>query len=204
MAERASLIIDDSRCPGSRHADGDRAVLRLCTAWPTRRRRPTLTRHTGSFSPRWRRSLTIFRSSPFGFAVAVFRRCFGEELTMTLVAQLKDASDIDDLRFPFLLQACGTRNQAPPEADGQQLPTAELGHRGSIRETRAVWHIERRDTLLDASCMEDLCRKPSATVRFDGRRLQHKFGSFWTPVATMRGKEEERYADRQAGGAVGR
>lgn len=32
---------------------------------------------------------------------------------MTLVAQVKDAPDIDDLRFPFLVetQACGTHNQ---------------------------------------------------------------------------------------------
>ena len=88
----------------------------------------------------------------FGFAIAVFRRYFGDELTMTLVAQVKDASDIDDLRFPFLFLACGTRNQDPPEADGLQLPTAELGHRGSIRETRPSG-IERRDSL-DASSME--------------------------------------------------
>jgi hypothetical protein len=85
----------------------------------------------------------------FGFAVAVFRQYFGEELTMTLVAPVKDASDIDDLRFPFLVQACRTLNQVPPEAAGQQLPTAEPGYRGSIRETRPSG-IERRDSL--AAC----------------------------------------------------
>ncbi|GKQ53576.1 hypothetical protein [Bradyrhizobium sp. Ce-3] len=46
----------------------------------------------------------------FGFASAVFRRYVGEELTMTLVAQVKDAPDIDDLRFPFLIETPGLRN----------------------------------------------------------------------------------------------
>jgi hypothetical protein len=46
----------------------------------------------------------------FGFAAAIFRRYVGHELTMTLVAKVKDAPDIDDLRFPFLVETPGLRN----------------------------------------------------------------------------------------------
>jgi hypothetical protein len=46
----------------------------------------------------------------FGFALAIFRRYVGEELTMTLVAKVKDAPDIDELRFPFLVKTPGLRN----------------------------------------------------------------------------------------------
>ncbi len=46
----------------------------------------------------------------FGFALAIFRRYVGNELTMKLVAQVKGAPDIDDLRFPFLVQTHGLRN----------------------------------------------------------------------------------------------
>ena len=46
----------------------------------------------------------------FGFALAIFRRYVGEELTMTLVAKVKDAPDIDELRFPFLVETPGLRN----------------------------------------------------------------------------------------------
>ena len=45
----------------------------------------------------------------FGFALAIFRRYVGEELTMTLVAKVKDAPDIDELRFPFLVATPGLR-----------------------------------------------------------------------------------------------
>jgi len=45
----------------------------------------------------------------FGFALAIFRRYVGEELTMTLVAKVKDAPDIDELRFPFLVETPGLR-----------------------------------------------------------------------------------------------
>ncbi|UFZ03053.1 hypothetical protein LQG66_27965 [Bradyrhizobium ontarionense] len=46
----------------------------------------------------------------FGFAAAIFRKYFGEELLMTLVAQFKDAPDIDDLRYPFFVETPGLRN----------------------------------------------------------------------------------------------
>lgn len=46
----------------------------------------------------------------FGFAVAIFRRYIGEELTMTLVAKVDNAPDIDDLRLPFFVETPGLRN----------------------------------------------------------------------------------------------
>ena len=46
----------------------------------------------------------------FGFAAAIFRRYVGDELTMTLVAKVENAPDIDDLRFPFLVETPGLRN----------------------------------------------------------------------------------------------
>jgi hypothetical protein len=46
----------------------------------------------------------------FGFAAAIFRKYFGEELLMTLVAQFKGAPDIDDLRYPFFVETPGLRN----------------------------------------------------------------------------------------------
>jgi hypothetical protein len=46
----------------------------------------------------------------FGFAAAIFRRYVGPELTMTLVAQVKDAPDIDNLRYPFFVETPGLRN----------------------------------------------------------------------------------------------
>jgi hypothetical protein len=47
----------------------------------------------------------------FGFAAAIFRRYVGEELTMTLVAKVMDAPDIDDLRFPFFVETPGLRSK---------------------------------------------------------------------------------------------
>jgi hypothetical protein len=46
----------------------------------------------------------------FGFAAAVFRRHVGGELTMTLVARLGDAPDIDDIRYPFFVETPGLRS----------------------------------------------------------------------------------------------
>jgi hypothetical protein len=46
----------------------------------------------------------------FGYALAIFRRHVGEELTMKLVAQFESTPDIDDLRFPFLVRTPGLRN----------------------------------------------------------------------------------------------
>ncbi|BAM93163.1 hypothetical protein S58_71990 [Bradyrhizobium oligotrophicum S58] len=46
----------------------------------------------------------------FGFALAILKRYVGDELTMKLVAQVKGAPDIDDLRLPFLVQTPGLRN----------------------------------------------------------------------------------------------
>jgi hypothetical protein len=37
------------------------------------------------------------------FALAIFRRYVGEELTITVVAKVKDAPDIDKLRFPLIM-----------------------------------------------------------------------------------------------------
>lgn len=46
----------------------------------------------------------------FGFAVAILRQYVGHELTMTLVAQVKEAPDIDDIRYPFFVETPGLRN----------------------------------------------------------------------------------------------
>jgi hypothetical protein len=46
----------------------------------------------------------------FGFAAAVFKRYVGNDLTMTLVAKINDAPDIDDLRYPFFVETPGLRN----------------------------------------------------------------------------------------------
>jgi hypothetical protein len=46
----------------------------------------------------------------FGFAAAIFKRYVGNDLTMTLVAKVDDAPDIDDLRYPFFVETPGLRN----------------------------------------------------------------------------------------------
>jgi hypothetical protein len=46
----------------------------------------------------------------FGFAAAIFKRHFGAELTMTVVAKIADAPDIDDVRYPFFIETPGLRN----------------------------------------------------------------------------------------------
>jgi hypothetical protein len=46
----------------------------------------------------------------FGFAAAIFRRYFGPELMMTLVAKVQDAPDIEDIRYPFFVETPGLRN----------------------------------------------------------------------------------------------
>jgi hypothetical protein len=46
----------------------------------------------------------------FGFAAAIFKRYVGNDLTMTLVAKINDAPDIDDLRYPFFVETPGLRN----------------------------------------------------------------------------------------------
>ena len=46
----------------------------------------------------------------FGFAAAILRRYVRQELTMTLVAQVKEAPDIDDIRYPFFVETPGLRN----------------------------------------------------------------------------------------------
>jgi hypothetical protein len=46
----------------------------------------------------------------FGFAAAIFKRYVGNDLTMTLVAKVDDAPDIDDLRYPFFVETTGLRN----------------------------------------------------------------------------------------------
>jgi hypothetical protein len=46
----------------------------------------------------------------FGFAAAIFRRYVGHELTMTLVAQVKGAPDIDHINYPFFVETPGLRN----------------------------------------------------------------------------------------------
>ena len=78
----------------------------------------------------------------FGFAVAVFRRYFGEELTMTLVAPVKDASDFDDLRFPFLVQARRTLNQDPPEGGWTATPDRGTWLPRQHSGNSAFWHRE--------------------------------------------------------------
>jgi hypothetical protein len=46
----------------------------------------------------------------FGFAAAIFKKHFGPELVMTVVAKVNDAPNIDDLRYPFLVETPGLRN----------------------------------------------------------------------------------------------
>ncbi|MET4476737.1 hypothetical protein ABIB66_001253 [Bradyrhizobium sp. F1.13.3] len=46
----------------------------------------------------------------FGFAAAIFRRYVGDEITMSLVARVKDAPDIDSIRYPFFVETPGLRN----------------------------------------------------------------------------------------------
>jgi hypothetical protein len=46
----------------------------------------------------------------FGFTAAIFRRYVGHELTMTRVAQVKDAPDIDGIKYPFFVETPGLRN----------------------------------------------------------------------------------------------
>ena len=46
----------------------------------------------------------------FGFAVAIFKRHVGFELTMMIVAKVDDAPDIDGIRYPFFVETPGLRN----------------------------------------------------------------------------------------------
>lgn len=46
----------------------------------------------------------------FGFAAAIFKRHVGTELTMTRVALVDDAPDIDSIRYPFFVETPGLRN----------------------------------------------------------------------------------------------
>jgi hypothetical protein len=46
----------------------------------------------------------------FGFAKAIFLKYIGDELTMTVVAKIGDAPNIDDLRLPFYVETPGLRN----------------------------------------------------------------------------------------------
>ncbi len=46
----------------------------------------------------------------FCFAVAKFPSYIGEELTMTVVAKIENAPDIDDLRLPFFVGTPGLQN----------------------------------------------------------------------------------------------
>jgi hypothetical protein len=46
----------------------------------------------------------------FGFAAAIFKKYFGPELLMTIVAKVNDAPNIDDLRYPFFVETPGLRN----------------------------------------------------------------------------------------------
>lgn len=46
----------------------------------------------------------------FGFAAAIFKRHLGAELTMTLVAKVGDAPDIDGIQYPFFVETPGLRN----------------------------------------------------------------------------------------------
>jgi hypothetical protein len=48
----------------------------------------------------------------FGFAEAIFKRHFGE-LTATLVAEVKDAPNIEDLRLPWFVKTTKLRSQRP-------------------------------------------------------------------------------------------
>jgi hypothetical protein len=40
----------------------------------------------------------------FGFAAAIFKKYIGHELTMSIVARITDAPDIDKLRLPFYVE----------------------------------------------------------------------------------------------------
>jgi hypothetical protein len=46
----------------------------------------------------------------FGFAAAIFKRHVGSELTMTVVARIEDAPDIDGILYPFFVDTPGLRN----------------------------------------------------------------------------------------------
>ena len=43
----------------------------------------------------------------YGFAAAIFKKYFGGELTLTIVAKVPNAPNIDDLRLPFFVDAPG-------------------------------------------------------------------------------------------------
>jgi hypothetical protein len=45
----------------------------------------------------------------FGFAKAALLKYIGDELTMTVVAKIADAPNIDDLRLPFYVETPGLR-----------------------------------------------------------------------------------------------
>ena len=47
----------------------------------------------------------------FGFAAAIVKRYIGQELTMSLVAKIANAPNIDDLRLPFYVETPGLRNE---------------------------------------------------------------------------------------------
>jgi hypothetical protein len=46
----------------------------------------------------------------FGFVLAILRRHVGVEITMSLVTKVKDAPDIDNIRYPFFVETPGLRN----------------------------------------------------------------------------------------------
>ncbi|WP_316158715.1 MULTISPECIES: hypothetical protein [unclassified Bradyrhizobium] len=46
----------------------------------------------------------------FGFTAAIFKRHVGSELTMTVVAKVSDAPDIEGIRYPFFVETPGLRN----------------------------------------------------------------------------------------------
>jgi hypothetical protein len=50
----------------------------------------------------------------FGFAEAIFTKYFGE-LTATLVAEIKDAPNIEDLRLPWFLETAGSLPTGAPQ-----------------------------------------------------------------------------------------
>ena len=43
----------------------------------------------------------------YGFATAIFKKYFGDELTLTVVAKVAGAPNLDDLRLPFFVDAPG-------------------------------------------------------------------------------------------------
>jgi hypothetical protein len=62
----------------------------------------------------------------FGFAAAIFKLHFGAELTMTVVAKIADAPNIDDIRFLSKRPVCETRDVCrklrPRQSSWNQTP----------------------------------------------------------------------------------